>query len=429
MQNTKTNCLNRINILKTLAYHQWRVEEKVLLRIYRTLIRSRLDYGSILYISASDTDLKSLNTIHNTSLRFSLGAFKSSPSESLYIESSEPPLFIRGQRLLLSYFSRISANPKNPVIKLIKTPHPVSDNSHPRVHSLSQILRTLLKDTDLKLTTPFTTSRILPWTKKLPTVLTSLNPYKKEETPRTLLVQAFGELIQTQRYEKILYTDALKEEQVVGCVISTSNTTVVSYQLSPRCSIHTAELYGILKALDSPIANEKSLAICTNSLSAIDSIRNIYSINPIVQCIHSICQQQSKNGVSVTIIWIPSHVGIIGNENADHAAKLACSLENMENIQLHQDLKSSIKNNVLSTWQTYWNVQNTKLRTIQLTVTSITMPQMSRKDNNIIRRLRIGHTRLTHGYLMSSENHPRCEHCNESLTVQHILLECVHYKP
>ncbi|XP_072384622.1 uncharacterized protein [Diabrotica undecimpunctata] len=302
IQNTKTNCLNRINILKTLAHHQWGAEEKVLLRIYRTLIRSRLDYGSILYISASDTHLKSLNTIHNTSLCISLGAFKSSPSESLYIESSEPPLFIRRQRLLLSYFSRISANPKNPVIKLINTPHSVPDNSHPRAHSLSQILKSLLKDTDLKLTTPFTTSRISPWTKKLPTVLTSLNRYKKEETPRTLLVQAFKELIQTQRYDKILYTDASKEKQAVGCAVSTSNTTVASYRLSPRCSIHTAELYGILKALDSPITNEKSLAICTDSLSAIDSIRNIYSIHPIVQCIHSICQEQSKNGVSEKVL-------------------------------------------------------------------------------------------------------------------------------
>uniref|UniRef100_A0A6P7H8Z1 Uncharacterized protein LOC114345792 isoform X1 n=1 Tax=Diabrotica virgifera virgifera TaxID=50390 RepID=A0A6P7H8Z1_DIAVI len=97
-------------------------------------------------------------------------------------------------------------------------------------------------------------------------------------------------------------------------------------------------------------------------------------------------------------------------------------------MQLHQDLKAKIKNNVLSTWQTHWNMQNTKLRTIQRTVTSITMPQMSRKDSTIIRRLRIGHTRLTHGYLMSSENRPRCEHCDEPLTVQHILLECVQYR-
>ena len=44
----------------------------------------------------------------------------------------------------------------------------------------------------------------------------------------------------------------------------------------------------------------------------------------------------------------------------------------------------------------------------------------------ILTRLRIGHTRMTHEYLMSTPrvDIPRCGPCNAVLSVKHILCEC-----
>ena len=42
----------------------------------------------------------------------------------------------------------------------------------------------------------------------------------------------------------------------------------------------------------------------------------------------------------------------------------------------------------------------------------------------IIHRLRIGHTRLTHSYLLSGTDQPECSACHCPLTVKHILIEC-----
>jgi len=42
-----------------------------------------------------------------------------------------------------------------------------------------------------------------------------------------------------------------------------------------------------------------------------------------------------------------------------------------------------------------------------------------------LNRLRIGHTRLTHSYLLSGEDIPECGTCQCPLTVKHILIECV----
>ena len=43
---------------------------------------------------------------------------------------------------------------------------------------------------------------------------------------------------------------------------------------------------------------------------------------------------------------------------------------------------------------------------------------------NEINRLRIGHSRLTHSYLLSGDDPPTCQSCGIPLAVKHILAEC-----
>lgn len=43
-------------------------------------------------------------------------------------------------------------------------------------------------------------------------------------------------------------------------------------------------------------------------------------------------------------------------------------------------------------------------------------------------RLRIGHTRLTSSYLLAGDHPPICQHCDERLTVKHILETCEFYQ-
>lgn len=46
-----------------------------------------------------------------------------------------------------------------------------------------------------------------------------------------------------------------------------------------------------------------------------------------------------------------------------------------------------------------------------------------RKEKSIMNRLRIRHTRLTHGFLMSKNDPPLCETCGTILTIKHIITE------
>ncbi|GFY09324.1 reverse transcriptase domain-containing protein [Trichonephila clavipes] len=62
------------------------------------LIRSKLDYGSVVYSSACKSLLKILDPVHQAP-RLCLGAFRTSPVESLYAEAYEPPLDLRRKYL------------------------------------------------------------------------------------------------------------------------------------------------------------------------------------------------------------------------------------------------------------------------------------------------------------------------------------------
>ena len=56
-----------------------------MLLIFQALIRSALDYGSFVYVSASKTVLAKLDVVHAKALRFCCGAFRTSPVPALLV--------------------------------------------------------------------------------------------------------------------------------------------------------------------------------------------------------------------------------------------------------------------------------------------------------------------------------------------------------
>ena len=61
----KAKCQKALNLLRVVAHTDWGADRKVLLHHYRTRVRSKLDYGSIVYGSARESYLKTLDTIHH----------------------------------------------------------------------------------------------------------------------------------------------------------------------------------------------------------------------------------------------------------------------------------------------------------------------------------------------------------------------------
>ena len=58
MKYLKSRCLKALDIIKVVANQEWGADKYVLLNLYRSLIRSKLDYGCIVYGSARPSYLK-----------------------------------------------------------------------------------------------------------------------------------------------------------------------------------------------------------------------------------------------------------------------------------------------------------------------------------------------------------------------------------
>ena len=110
----KQRGLKALNILNVIGNTEWGADRKVMLRLYRSLVRSKLDHGCIVYGSARKSYLQMLDPIHNQGLRLWLGEFRTSPVESLYVDAHEPCLGARRAKLSLQYASKIKSLPKHP---------------------------------------------------------------------------------------------------------------------------------------------------------------------------------------------------------------------------------------------------------------------------------------------------------------------------
>ena len=225
-----------------------------------------------------------------------------------------------------------------------------------------------------------------------------------------------------------IFTDGSKSDAGVGFGIIFP-TMERSGTLSPSASIFTAELNGVLKAVKEIILSEETnFTIYCDSRSILQSLSQFNPRHPLVLEILEWLLLAKQRGKEVAICWVPAHVGVVGNEHADELAKTAASSVIPRNCKLpYRDLFPQIRESVQSKWQRHWEalrLTNKKMRGI----TSSTRPwhysSMPRRWETALCRLRIGHTRLTHGYLMSANPQTFCMDCLILQTVEHLLVEC-----
>ena len=176
--------------------------------------------------------------------------------------------------------------------------------------------------------------------------------------------------------------------------------------------------------------DERNFIIFSDSKSALQAILGQDWTHPLVlyilECFHWLVQYQEER---ILFYWIPSHVGIRGNENQDAAAK-AGLLRRVTNAPIPCcDFKKHINVLLKCKWQSQWDeAVDIKLHEIhpQLGL----WPRSSRiirREESVLARIQIGHTHLTHCFLLKGEDPPQCVACDCHLTVKHILFDGVNF--
>jgi len=429
----KDRCTKALQLIRVVAHTDWGADRQVLLRLYRSLIRSKLDYGCFIYGSARESYIKSLDTIHHQGLRLVLGAFRTSPAESLYAEAHEAPLALRRQKLAMQYFVKLSSCPNNPAYNCIFNPYykPLFDQKERVIKPFGLRIGSLVSDTsiDLDHVHESTFPKITPWTIRQPIVIFLLSDLQKSNTDPNLYMERFRCVRENFVGYENIYTDGSKSGFKCGCS-AVLNDRTFKRRLPDNSSIFSGEATAIDLALDLIIESDANhFIIFSDSLSVLTSLHNRNLNNPlIVNLLERITEISHTK--SIVFCWIPSHIGIRGNEKADMAAKESL-LQEIHNMKVpYTDYKHVINKFIMNKWQERWDALqlSNKLCLIKPKLGEWHPGfRQNRKEEVVLSRIRIGHAYFSHSFLLRGEDRPECIGCQAPYSVRHILLECADF--
>ena len=200
--------------------------------------------------------------------------------------------------------------------------------------------------------------------------------------------------------------------------------------LPDNSSVYTAELRAILLALKHVYySKEESFLILSDSLSSLQSTLNLKYHTVLVQILE-LYPEMTREGRKIVFIWVPCHVGIWGNSAADSAAKDALEGDILVELIPFSDLKPCTNKYILELWQSDWDEfpENKLYQIFPVLKECISFPRKNRKEETMMARLHIGHSFLTHSFLLKGEEPLMFIGCDNCLTIEHILLVRIYHR-
>ena len=437
INNLKSASTRVISVLKFLSHSKWGSDRKTLEVMYKTLIRSKLDYACHLYGCATQLDLKALDTIQNQCLRIIIGTHQTSPILSMEAESNIPPLCLRRKYMSLKYYYKIRYLLGNAEVSKVL----YQNNGR---SFMDRILNTL---NEWDLPTPRQSRAICagipPWVSMGCCIRTDFGQLQEvKNLPPYIISQIFSNMIH-EKYNGFIqiFTDGSKFSHQTSSAIVIPCIHEASYTLPGESSVFTAELYAIKQALIHLRSNcniqSQKYVILTDSISVLKMLKSSENKNHVFESrlILGLLHDLNDSG-TVILQWIPGHQGIYGNTLADEAAKNLRNLQRNVSVDLtYVDTTSNLDRVFTMEWQKYWEQRvittNTgkRLKEIKEKVTKWSWSYHKiRALETVMAKLRIGHICLKqHLFRFHLAPDPLCD-CGEIESIEHFILHCSRYE-
>lgn len=97
-----------------LSNTKWGANKESLIHVYPATIKSKIDYGSIAYESAPKSYLQKLALLEKSAIRMAIGAFHTSPINSIYCEAEVITPEHRRMLLTIKYANSLSFKKHHP---------------------------------------------------------------------------------------------------------------------------------------------------------------------------------------------------------------------------------------------------------------------------------------------------------------------------
>ncbi|UYV65268.1 hypothetical protein LAZ67_3003760 [Cordylochernes scorpioides] len=272
----------RLNILKRISGYEWGADRDTLRQTYLALIRPILEYAQPVWQTASKTNLNKIDQVQRSAARIICGLRNTCPIKIAEIEANLLPLTHRRKIGLADYiYKRVNA---------------------PKSHRTGEFIRKWKPKTRLKRLSPMHLAyrELLPNSTRNRNAQNQYAPYK--ERPEI-------------SYNLDLEQECSKRADHPGLLRS------LAMERIEKADKETIQIYTDGSLVENGSSGSGVLILKDNSKAAIFAIKNCYySQDRLLKNIVAEIHKLNKN-TKISLQWIPSHVGVPGNEEADRLAK------------------------------------------------------------------------------------------------------------
>ena len=168
--------------------------------------------------------------------------------------------------------------------------------------------------------------------------------------------------------------------------------------------------------------------IYSDSMCCLQAIEGEDTDNPLICQITNLLWTLSDKGTRVRFCWVSSHCGIEGNEIVDQLAKetLDHDIDPLTTVHF-ADLKPLVNSYIQQEVQIKWDA-SIYGRDLHLLKPTLGPPKrfwhLTRAEEVVITRLRIGHTKATKSHILSRGPPTACQHCGQTLSTYSWNVQC-----
>ena len=420
-------CQKPLNVMQAVAHKSWGADRTSLFKLYSASVLSRINYGSFIYGSAAEGHLLKLDRVQYMAIRLITGNMRCTLHFNLEPEANIMPLKFRRALIGLQYMSRIYKI-SNHITKYTfdnyyhyqfydtrnrnTFPLPVVGRLRELANEMSLPLTKLEK---IEIKDAFIVSNIsAPF---------SMKGIRKDDPA---IKQKFLELRSKYVGYVEAYTDGSKNSTRTGCAFI-CESSICKYRLPKNASILTAELYAIYRCLlyikRSP---HLRFVIYSDSQGAIFSIAGSSNRHAIQIRIRKLLNR--LRGKDIVLEYIPSHVGIEGNEMVDRAARESLDDNYLVRLPLNVDeFACIIKRKVRSAWQREWNESRCEYHNLKPILGDWKSAYRdNRREEVVLSRLRVDCSNyfVQHHFPWGGPPQNWCERCRKYNKLYHLIIEC-----
>ena len=440
-----TRTVKSVGALARLAGTQWGGSYRSLRKIYTAIAIPQITYGCSVWADTqwNRTTISRFESLQAKAARIITGAFKATPKVALDVEAYLLPIKYRVQEAASYSALRIYSSPAYSTT--IQTP------IDPRKqYRLLSPLQSWITDLNEEYHCEKQALEILtPWIVYPNWIPPPINIQGKDEAVATIRkIEQSGQIT--------LYTDGSGINGAIGASCYSKKLGKEQKLLvgsSKYYTVYTGELHGLRLALQvvlqtiletEPNGTPQKYHIFMDNQAAIRAIQDPTgkprSGQRLVQESMALLTQIRHHGGKIVLHWVPAHLGIYGNEDADKLAKAgaAISLPSWDpnpKGRTATKVKAAIKKSFRDKWAEDWKVarKGADLRQICSTPTVHTIGRhkgLARAQSSILTQLRTGKIALR-SFLFATTlaDSPVCNKCNkENQTVEHILFRCPRYR-